>query len=414
MVTVTKFTEGLSMFHKVVKFSVVLVVGFVAYLIGDHIRLYYTHQEAPKVTIAGIAQNTYYKGSIEAKIEAKNPYKIATITATLDGKPFAAIPYKIGNRKFSLPFSIDTTKLEEGLHTIHLNIVDASKHHNTSQETLIFGVDNRDLTASLVDNEFKISQGKTGHIKVQTNKPVAKILVKTMNKEFECHSTNPAQTSYDCLIPVHSEEKPEHYDLLVEVHDHVGGMMKLAGTFEVAEFNFPKSRGFQISAGKIDAEKEISTSSKIFDDAIEQWAKQSPKEKLWAGPFIFPMQVNRIATYFGEIRATPECGRYMHRGVDLVHILHSVVWAAQNGKVVIKERFTMSGNTVVLDHGRGVMTIYAHLDSYADINVGDLVKKGNPVGKTGMTGYAAGDHLHWDMRINGISVDPLEWTQKSF
>jgi murein DD-endopeptidase MepM/ murein hydrolase activator NlpD len=70
----------------------------------------------------------------------------------------------------------------------------------------------------------------------------------------------------------------------------------------------------------------------------------------------------------------------------------------------------MTGNTVVLDHGLGVFTLYCHLEDFTDIEVGDSVKKGNPIGRLGMTGYASGYHLHWELRINNISVDPFEWT----
>ena len=92
----------------------------------------------------------------------------------------------------------------------------------------------------------------------------------------------------------------------------------------------------------------------------------------------------------------------------------SVVWASENGQVIIKDRYTLTGNTVVVDHGKKVHTIYAHLDSFADVEIGDKIKKGNPVGNIGMTGYATGYHLHWELRVNNVSVDPMEWTERVF
>jgi len=100
----------------------------------------------------------------------------------------------------------------------------------------------------------------------------------------------------------------------------------------------------------------------------------------------------------------------MHKAVDLINRPHCTVWAAQTGKVIIKDRFYLTGNTIVLDHGLGIFTLYGHLEDFADINVGSIVKKGSPIGKLGMTGYAAGYHLHWELRINNIGVDPIEWT----
>ena len=82
--------------------------------------------------------------------------------------------------------------------------------------------------------------------------------------------------------------------------------------------------------------------------------------------------------------------------------------------MVIKDRYIHSGNTVVLDHGFGVLTMYFHLDSFADIKIGDVVRKGKPLGLLGMTGYATGYHLHWELRVNNVPVDPMQWTTYNF
>ena len=154
--------------------------------------------------------------------------------------------------------------------------------------------------------------------------------------------------------------------------------------------------------------------NKILSDALEKWLKESPKEKMWSGPFETPTVVQWIATPFGEIRTTPERGRYLHKAVDIANRPGSVIWASQNGRVIIKDRYVLSGNTIVIDHGLGVFTHYYHLEDFADVEVGDFVKKGNPIGKLGMTGYATGPHLHWALFVKNIPVDPFQWTKKSF
>ena len=82
--------------------------------------------------------------------------------------------------------------------------------------------------------------------------------------------------------------------------------------------------------------------------------------------------------------------------------------------MIIKDRYVMSGNTIVLDHGCGIFTLYYHLEDFADIEIGDFVKKGNPMGRIGKTGYATGYHLHWELRVNNVSVDPFQWTEETF
>ena len=149
----------------------------------------------------------------------------------------------------------------------------------------------------------------------------------------------------------------------------------------------------------------------ILEKALTQWLKDSPQEKLWHGPFEKPTQVKAVSTPFGEIRTTTARGRYYHKGIDIINNPRAIVWASNHGKVIIKDRFVLTGNTVVLDHGRGIFTLYYHLEEFADIQVGSFVKKGNPLGKLGMTGYASGYHLHWELRVNNVAVDPLEWTE---
>ena len=113
----------------------------------------------------------------------------------------------------------------------------------------------------------------------------------------------------------------------------------------------------------------------------------------------------------GVPAGTPERGRYLHKAIDIVHNPRSVVWASARGKVIIKDRYLMSGNTVVIDHGMGVHSLYYHLHDFADIEVGDVVNKGAKIGRLGKTGYATGYHLHWAIHVNNVAVDPLEWTE---
>jgi murein DD-endopeptidase MepM/ murein hydrolase activator NlpD len=126
------------------------------------------------------------------------------------------------------------------------------------------------------------------------------------------------------------------------------------------------------------------------------------------------MEMTRVSCEYGMKRVTQEKGCYMHKAVDLAGMPRTVVWAPQDGIVVIKNKYKSSGNTVVIDHGLGIFTLLFHLDSFSNVNVGDKIRRGSPVGKMGMTGYATGYHLHWEMRINNIHVDPLQWTKLDF
>jgi len=82
--------------------------------------------------------------------------------------------------------------------------------------------------------------------------------------------------------------------------------------------------------------------------------------------------------------------------------------AANAGTVLNASWLGIYGNCVILDHGQGVQSLYGHLSSF-DVNVGDKVMRGQTIGRSGMTGMAGGDHLHFTMLVNGRMVNPVEW-----
>jgi len=102
-----------------------------------------------------------------------------------------------------------------------------------------------------------------------------------------------------------------------------------------------------------------------------------------------------------------------HTGVDIANLAASPVPAANPGRVVLAEFFGIYGNTVVIDHGIGLMTLYSHL-SQIRVQAGDSVTRGQVIGNTGATGMAGGDHLHYEVFVSGQSVSPFEWWDPSW
>jgi murein DD-endopeptidase MepM/ murein hydrolase activator NlpD len=130
---------------------------------------------------------------------------------------------------------------------------------------------------------------------------------------------------------------------------------------------------------------------------------------LWAGPFIVPAE-GPITSQFGTRRSyNGGPATSYHEGIDYDAPPGASVLAANEGQVALAEPLSVRGKAVIIDHGLGIHSGYYHL---SDINVreGQLVKKGDVVGKVGDTGLATGPHLHWEIRVNGINVDPAQWT----
>lgn len=132
---------------------------------------------------------------------------------------------------------------------------------------------------------------------------------------------------------------------------------------------------------------------------------------LWQGPFVQPRNTKVFAN-FAETRRYlyqgNEIDTQVHYGYDLASTRRAPAPAAAAGRVVFAGPLTIYGNTVVVDHGWGLQTLYAHLSTIG-VTVGDTVTQGQELGRTGATGLAVGDHLHFEVLIHGISVTPLEW-----
>jgi murein DD-endopeptidase MepM/ murein hydrolase activator NlpD len=139
-------------------------------------------------------------------------------------------------------------------------------------------------------------------------------------------------------------------------------------------------------------------------------AKTQPRP-LWEGVFVQPRNT-KVFSNFAETRTYRYHGQVVdtqiHFGYDLAAVQHAPVPAANSGVVVFAGPLLIYGNAVVVDHGLGLQTLYAHLSSIA-VKEGDQVAKEQELGRTGSTGLALGDHLHYEVLINGVSVTPLEW-----
>ena len=133
--------------------------------------------------------------------------------------------------------------------------------------------------------------------------------------------------------------------------------------------------------------------------------------RLWEGNWLRLHNAANTAR-FGDQRLYYYNGKQIdkqtHMGVDLASLAHSEVPAANNGQVIFAGRNGIYGETVVLDHGQGLATVYAHL-SQISVEAGQSIVKGDVIGLTGQSGLAGGDHLHFGVLVNGFFVNPIEW-----
>ena len=162
------------------------------------------------------------------------------------------------------------------------------------------------------------------------------------------------------------------------------------------------------TAAQIDQQSIADERERLF--AI--W-EQNSESAQWDGPFQVPIDTYlEISSSFGA-RRSYNGGPYRtyHEGVDYSAFGGTAVLAPASGTVVVAELLFVRGNAVIIDHGLGIYSGFYHLSSLA-VSVGDTVQQGQKVGEVGTTGLSTGNHLHWDLLVDGVWVDGQAWLEQ--
>ncbi|MFH1074572.1 MAG: M23 family metallopeptidase [Candidatus Firestonebacteria bacterium] len=167
-----------------------------------------------------------------------------------------------------------------------------------------------------------------------------------------------------------------------------------------------KSEEIEIEKSRLVANEETAKQRKRLAKEIS-FLKD---EKYWSGNFIKPVE-GRITTEYGMGRVVNGSPGGIHRGLDIAADEGTEIKAANNGVVTLSRNHILTGNTIVINHGAGVVSVYYHMSALiAEENA--KVKKGEIIGKVGSTGVSTGAHLHWGIWIFGVDVNPLELIEK--
>jgi murein DD-endopeptidase MepM/ murein hydrolase activator NlpD len=163
--------------------------------------------------------------------------------------------------------------------------------------------------------------------------------------------------------------------------------------------------GVTVNQATIQAEQEL----------WESVVNQVTEERYWQGTFSYPATRTTVfPSVFGSRRNYNQLGYYnYHTGLDFYSLMGEAIPAAARGRVVFAQSMTIRGNTTVIDHGWGIFTAYMH-QSQIRVEVGDFVEAGQMIGQVGNTGRVAGPHLHWEVLVGGVPVDPVEWVENEF
>ncbi|MCS7286635.1 MAG: M23 family metallopeptidase [Anaerolineae bacterium] len=175
--------------------------------------------------------------------------------------------------------------------------------------------------------------------------------------------------------------------------------------YPVERIRFPAEKLALIRPEIVKEEREI----------VSRAYSKFSRKPLWFFPFSPPLKGElQITSHFGTLRAygsSPPSD--FHAGVDFRAEEGTLVYAPAPGRAVLARELILRGRMVILDHGAGVMSGFLHLSEIA-IREGQEVRRGEIIGKVGNTGLSTAPHLHWEVRVNGVAVNPLTWFRESF
>ncbi|OGP87914.1 MAG: hypothetical protein A2031_04045 [Deltaproteobacteria bacterium RBG_19FT_COMBO_43_11] len=412
----------------------ILIIGLLCWLYFDN----YLEMEKPKIKLSREI-SPIGKQKIVEIIFSDQKSGLSNLKAEIiqDNKGRIITEEKIavrGNKQKILSLTIDaaTLNLTDGSATINISATDYSLFKNQTILSQPVIIDTKPPQIILPGTVNYLNQGGTGFIAYRVSKPTDATGI-YINDHFTPGYTlkQDNKTTFVAYFAVPLFASNQKTKIIVFVRDEAGNEAKISLPCIIQEKNF-RSDKLNLSEsflqqkmpefqsiypqlqGKTPVEVFGYVNSRMREDndkVIQTICQKSADKKLWKGTFLRMRNAATMAS-FGDKRiyavGGKELGSSIHLGVDLASTAHAAIYAANHGIVVFAEPLGIYGNTVIIDHGLGLFSLYAHLSSI-ETTVGKNVKKEELIGHSGTTGLAGGDHLHFGILADGQFVNPLEW-----
>lgn len=198
--------------------------------------------------------------------------------------------------------------------------------------------------------------------------------------------------------------QPGDYSFEAIMVDAQGNVVKSLSPIVIKEKTFPTKK-LWVEPRYVTPPPEVTERIKRESALLRSIFSLETNSWYGEGKFILPTQ-GKIYFNFGERRIYNNQPRSSHSGIDIAAVTGTPVIASNSGRIVLASELYFAGKTVIIDHGLGLYTFYAHL-SQIKVKRNDLVEKGQVIGLVGATGRVTGPHLHWSVRLKGSRVDPL-------
>ena len=218
------------------------------------------------------------------------------------------------------------------------------------------------------------------------------------DKTYPLFQTDPPNPDYQIYLGISRTLSPGNYKVTIN--------NTIPMTLTIKDGKFPYSHITLLGEKKTLADDESELTEEVT--LIKEKCDIITPKKLFSSQFIVPTD-GRVTTKFGAYRIyNQKKESHRHAGIDLANKEGTLIVATNSGKVILSKQLKSHGNTILIDHGWGIISIYNHLNSRS-VKEGDLVKINQPIGTMGTTGISTGSHLHWGLSVLGTRVNPAYW-----
>jgi len=252
-----------------------------------------------------------------------------------------------------------------------------------------------------------ITQGKTVVIKVESDLPIS---ISGNLGEWALHFNAADDHSYVALQGIHAMAQPGIIDLNLTITSAGGHTFSLSQSALLQPGYYPKDPPLYVDPQTLDK-----ANTEPEDQLVRSVTAANNPVKMWQGLFRKPVdEPSCIKSWFGTRRSYNGSDyTYFHTGVDYGVCANLNIYAPASGVVVFAGPLVVRGNATIIDHGWGVYSGFWHQDKIL-VKVGDHVEAGQLIGEIGGTGRVTGPHLHWEVWVNGVQVEPLDWLEREF
>ncbi len=331
----------------------------------------------------------------------------------------------------TIELSLDGLRLREGTFTIEVSATDQAIYRlgkgNTAETSFELLNDSRPPAISVISRAHNFTRGGAGLVTYSLDEPVKRTGVIFDDHFFPAFQQPSGMYVSSVTFPYDLDPK-EFVPRIVAVD--LADNERQAGIYYRANNQQFRQRQINITDSFLDTTlPEFTHQVPKFDTELETFlyinqqirkenratvaalAAESASEPQWQGAFLRQpgtATLSLFADHRTYLYKGKEIDRTVHLGYDLASTTQAEIISANSGKVIFSDFLGIYGLCIVIDHGIGIQTLYAHL-SQSQVEVGQQVGRGDVIARSGVTGLAGGDHLHFEVLVNGIPVQPIEW-----